>query len=232
MYENQFNYLTFGGTAYAGVETWSVGLKLSRTIETTSSIQAIALSCAPLVETYWRDVNAVFLSTHTLEFCKVAAVDTDGRYLPGESVYEHLYLPPIAGPRVVTVGSNQSLPQQSLCISLRTAVTRGYAAKGRIYPPPQYVQLGLDGSANAVASYATPVKTLINSINAATGTGVVVIASKGKGVRNPSSTGKPRYTYPTPGAEHAVTAVSVGRVVDTQRRRRRQLNEAPTLIAL
>jgi hypothetical protein len=232
VYLAPFDYLTFGGKAYGGVETWSAGLKLD-TSGTFLTASPRVGAVYPAIEAYWRDVNAVFWSTHTLEFVKMARIEITGLYDSDETQQaEHLFAPPIPGPRTATPGTTQSLPQASLVISLRTAKTRGYAAKGRFYPPPQYAQILNDGTVNAYTSYATPAATMITAINSNAGVGNVIIASRGKGVRNPSSTGKPRYTYPGTGASNLVTGIAIGRVMDTQRRRRRSLPEAPTAVPI
>jgi hypothetical protein len=165
-------------------------------------------------------------TTHRLVELKVARLGVDGLYPPDEVAYSHFYLPPIAG---VTAPWDGTVPQATISATLLTAKPRGLASKGRIYLPPCQ-RMSVDGSglmaeANALA-VANAVNLLVTTINANAEVGNVAIFSRGRreATFNPV-TEKIEYTYPNPGAVENVTGVKVGRVVDTQRRRRRQMAE-------
>jgi hypothetical protein len=228
-------YMTVIGEAYAGAERWQFGLRLQGS---TGDNEAVGLALAPVVEHFWRgDIppystgDALFpVSSHSLSELKVATIGEDGEYAGSTVAYSHFYLPTIPGPGTPHAGM---VPQATVCVSLLTAVPRGLASKGRIYLPHTFHTLaGADGrlAASSALAMANAVRSFITAINATPGAGTVAIFSRGKGV--PSSDtldGKVHYTYPTVGASNAVTATRCGRVVDTQRRRRRSLAEAPVL---
>lgn len=107
--------------------------------------------------------------------------------------------------------------QNSLVISFRTALDRGRGHVGRIYPPTGAIAVTSDGrvaSADASALAGTTA-TLLNAINStvAVGAGRVVVFSKIGQLVEP------------------VTAVRVGRVMDTMRSRRAsQLEDGQTTV--
>jgi hypothetical protein len=231
-------YLSVIGDCYGGRERWQFGLRVTDT--PASSNQDVALALAPVIEAWWRGTGA-FASpnnlsphpTHRLTEFKCARVGMDGTYPAGQVAYSHFFLPPIAGD-----GVDAFLPPQlTLCVTLRTAIPRGLASHGRIYLPlsARYTVSSADGLMGDAGrdGMANSVKTLINQINAHTAVGTVQVMSKGKGVKVEDPVRK-RYdwTYPDPGVSADVTHVEVGRAVDTQRRRRRQLAESKELLAL
>jgi len=238
-FPTEHTYVTVIGDAYSATERWQFGFRL--TPEVVGS-QAAALALAPHIETWWRG-NAPYnvgvdrftaLTSHRLTELKVATIQPDGTYPPGEAAYSHFFLPAIAGTFVPPAGT---IPQSTLAVTLTTALPRGYASKGRLYLPPSanYTPTVADGkiSAALAGEYAASLKRLINAINADPLIGNVAVFSRGRGVPSyDPDTNKITYTYPNAGAVNNVTGVRVGRVVDTQRRRRRQLTEDPQVVAL
>jgi hypothetical protein len=230
VYDQEHMYITVIGDAYNGAERWQFGL---RTTYGGVSNEATALALAPVIQSWWTATSSNdpdYFSpptTHRLTELKVAHIQTDGLYPPDEASYSHFYLPPIAGTIAPPEGQ---LPQATLVATLLTGVPRGLASKGRIYLPPttRYkpdVATGLIPS-NYAQLYANNVMKLINAINATSVIGEVRVFSKGKGVKvDDPAHRRWEWTYPNPGVSSAVTAVRVGRVIDTQRRRRRQLGE-------
>lgn len=115
----------------------------------------------------------------------------------------------------MAVGTTVQGPGQlTLAVSLRTALSRGRAHAGRIYPPTGGLGVEADGRVgtnvtNAAAiSYATLIRD-INAVVALDGTAsVVVFSNVGQVVQN-------------------VQSVRVGRVLDTMRSRRTSLAEEP-----
>lgn len=125
------------------------------------------------------------------------------RYLLNEPPNE-LFLTPGTSP---AAGSLNGPPQLTLAITLATDSPRGLAHRGRVYPPTVF-DCGTDGRAPANLTFCRDAfKDLLVAINAAGGGNVVVYS----GVRGTQV--------------NVVTGVKLGRVVDTQRRRRRNLQE-------
>lgn len=155
-------------------------------------------------------------SSAALSWVKFNEIDPiSRRYKSATETHERILTTPVRG----TVEGN-GMPQQTLCISLLTGAKRGLASRGRFYPPATVLSLGSDGTVgdSAVTRVAQAARTLINSLNNWPGTDTPfngqVIVLGGNGVtRN-------------------VTAVSVGNVMDTQRRRRNKLRERYTTIPL
>lgn len=231
-YPEQHQYMTVIGDAYNATERWQFGMRLS---DGGVSNQETALAIADDVEAWWRSNAAPYetgnhfgaSNSHRLTELKVARIGVDGQYPDGEVSYSHFYLPPIVG---AYVKPTAEVAQTSACVTLTTATPRGLASKGRVFLPSsvRYVTQadGLMTAADA-QSIANSVMLLINAVNANAVVGNVMIYSRGKGVPAwDAARRKVTYTYPNPGASHAVTGTSCGRVLDTQRRRRRQLVEA------
>jgi hypothetical protein len=236
-YTEQHMYMTVIGDCYNAAERWQFGLRLT---DGGISQEATALAISDDVERWWTvaapystGVEASWLSTHRLVELKVARIQPDGKYPPDEEAYSHFYLPPIVGTITPTT---RAIPQTTVCATLTTAKPRGLASKGRVYlPPPQGWTVGADGrmAPSEAMKVAASIKRLINEINANELVGNVAIFSRGtrEATFNPT-TEKVEYTYPNPGATELVTGVNVGTVVDTQRRRRRQLVEDRQVAAL
>lgn len=223
-------YLSILGDAYGGTEHWQFGMRL---FDGGLSGQVTADAAGPIVSSWWSNVNNGFINTHRFTSVKCARIGVDGKYEPNTISGEWFAVPPVVGP-TLWAADQQAIPQNTIVGTLTTAVPRGYASKGRIYLPPQIYNVLSDGliSATDATSVANSIKTLINNLVAHSVIGPVVIASRGKGVRSIDDKGKVHYTYPNPGAENNVTGVQVGRVVDTQRRRRRQLSEQRQSVVL
>lgn len=237
-FPEQHQYLTVIGDAYNAAERWQFGLRLS---DGGVSNQATAEAISDDVETWWR-ANSPYssgtdklgsLNTHRLTEVKVARIQPDGTYPLDDPSYSHFYLPPIVG---TDIPGDGTVPQATIAVTLTTGVPRGYASKGRIYlPPTSTAKPQADGLIPAAFAgiVAASMVRLINAINANTVVGNVMIYSRGKGVPSfDADHNRVEYTYPNPGASRPVTGVRVGRVVDTQRRRRRSLPETPTVLPL
>jgi hypothetical protein len=202
--------LQFGGRLYTD-EEWSCSLHLHGPTPAATGGGGSTFNPA---EQYAAPLKAWFeapLSYHSggayLDFVKFNDIDpTTARYASTTDSNTYLY------PSIQPYGRGQTnIPQGTVAISLGTALQRGPASKGRFYPPGGWNGLTNDGRAlpSEMASKAALVKTLINDLNAAQGAGgqrVVVYSKQYQSVR-------------------AVTHIRVGRVVDTQRRRRSSLAE-------
>lgn len=230
-------YVTVIGDSYAQTERWQFGLRLT---SGGVSNQATADAIKPIVLKWWvgtaapYSVNSNFgaPTTHRLTEIKCANIETTGLYPPTLPSASSFIVPPQAGSAAPHAGM---LAQGSMAMTLMTAIPRGLASKGRVYLPPSIrYQPGTDGllAAAEAQKLADSFLNLIKEINADALVGNVAVFSRGKGHPAPSANGKKiLYTYPDPGAMNLVTGIRVGRVVDTQRRRRRSLAEAPVTAA-
>jgi len=231
MFTAPHQYVSVIGDAYAGPERWQFGLRITDGgIDNLATAQAIA----PIVRAFWEGTGAWNLpavqwqpsATHRLTEVKVARVDVNGIYPPTEASASVFFVPAVSGTTPALVGQ---APQLATCVSLQTALPRGLGSKGRIYLPPNArMNSGNSGAiaTNMAQVYADAVALLVGQINAQALIGNVAVFSRGKAERGqPDAKGKYHYTYPNPGATNNVTGVRCGNVVDTQRRRRRQLVE-------
>ena len=202
--------LDFGGPLYADI--WQCTLHMEGAGMPTADA---ALDDLVQDLSTWM-VASQSASSAALGWVKFNEIDpVSRRYKSATDTYERILTTPVRG----SVEGN-GMPQQTLCVSLLTGAKRGLASRGRFYPPATVLSLGSDGtvSKTGVNLVATAARTLITNLNNWPGTdtplGGQVVVLGGNGVtRN-------------------VTAVSVGNVMDTQRRRRNKLRESYTTLAL
>lgn len=191
--------IVWGGTL-AGSESWSCGLHF------------ISPDAAPLddnlvaqaVGQWFTRLTSNISSLAKLEWCKVNKIDpTTGLYVDAANP-RTVFIDP-----VVSGGSSPNFPHLSVCVSTYTAAARGRASKGRFYPPTSGgLSLGTDGKiVEAVAlEMSASAAQLITDLNG-TNTGECVVFSKiGQSILE-------------------ISGCRVGRVADTQQRRRRNLTE-------
>lgn len=192
--------LVWGGRLF-DKESWSCSLHVG---SDAGLNLAASMFSAPLVA--WANRPASLLSSDAhLDFVKFNRIN------PLTAKYTDLttneLLQNDLGKGVATAGPGQN----SLCVSTRTAATRGRGHAGRFYPP-----VGMSGTdagtgligATFVGGTVSSAVTLLRDINAVVGAGsrLVVFSKIGQTV--------------TP-----ITSVRVGRVMDTVRSRRRSLGE-------
>jgi hypothetical protein len=161
-------------------------------------------------KTFHGGANALIAPGAVLEEVKVAQIGSDGLQV-GDTIIIDLVDTPGGSPD--TAFYPTILPQSALVISLDTD-RRGPTGKGRFYLPMPVV--GIDAATLLLPTTTAELarnwaKTLIDNINNVPGIDafnlqVVVASSKGYNTR--------------------VTGVRCGRVVDTMRSRRAQLNES------
>nr|CRY96727.1 hypothetical protein [uncultured prokaryote] len=165
------------------------------------------------VAAYIQDPRAGWSSAAQLGYVKLNVIADNGRYRnPGETVAVYNETPStIDG--TLTPGP----AQVALCISLLTDLQRGRASRGRFYVPCG--AFAVDATTGRVSNpvlldAVTAAQDFLNDLNDMPGLDVnnprVVIASN----------------LGSPGPANNVTAVAVGNVLDTQRRRRGDLPEA------
>jgi hypothetical protein len=208
-YGSEHMLLAFGGGVASGAEEWSCTLRSTPAVaspDSQSATEAALAELVPILEAWFPPVGGRLTS---LAWAKFNHISQDGKYRwPFSVTYE--WPTPVPG----NASSAPIFPPQvSTVVTLHTDKGRGLASKGRMFLPGSQGTLGADGRLTAVFRDAlqTSMATFIGNLNAAAGYGVTKIYSQG-GVAN------------TP-AEEVVTGVSVGRVLDTMRSRRRSMQE-------
>lgn len=201
-YPSPHTYVTWFGDAFSGAEEWQVGLRLAQPFAgaTEAQLEDLSDAMAALLP------NVGFPGGRRFLGVKVAPQDVNGRYPDGVDAVEYLRPTPLVG------AASAGFPQIALVLSLRTARSRGYASNGRMYLPSTFS-----------ISASTGLIPETDALNAATA-GANFIAAVGLvGLGEPS-------VMSTVGAGRVetITGVRVGRVMDTQRRRRNQLPETYT----
>lgn len=211
-------YVTWGGPAYNDQESWQTGVRFAPIPDGPWSIdfdgpQQIAEALQDPLEAWWTGGTVPFSVAATLGWVKVAQVGPDGRYVPVEGnpgIAE--WTPPTPGP-----SSGVPAPQLSIAVTLDSGSRLGRARTGRSYLPPANINIsgttGLitENGANACRdTFATLLAAMRDEINTVVVTGILQPAIM-------SEIGQ--------GQTRQVQSVRVGRVIDTQRRRRSSIPE-------
>lgn len=198
--------LSWGGPLY-GLETWSCGMMVHDDADLPDNPAAYG----PAIQAFFTEANTKHAKGASLTWVKFNEIDPlTGRYLMSSDSHTYLYPAP-----VVTANSTDGPPQLAWTMSLHSMLTRGRGSKARFSLPFSGL-VGTDGKASvtSVDNAAIALKTFVNAVNAAnTGAHVVVFSKIANTVTD-------------------VTEVAVGRVIDTQRRRRKNLTELPSKLAL
>jgi hypothetical protein len=158
------------------------------------------------ITTYHTSTSAQISGAAKLSFIKLNAIGTDGHYI-SPSTNEHI-VADVAGGGV----EPQPHPNQvALAISLVTGFSRGPAHRGRFFMPLPVFPLDAAGliSTEHRDFAKTAATTLITSINATNIPWKLGVFSRKAGAAG----------------HRAITGIEVGRVYDTQRRRRRSMAE-------
>lgn len=206
----------FGPTS-APAEEWSMNLNYSPGSLVSANTSTL-VTLANTLRTSWASGIGSIIGPHaTLTKIRVARVGSDGHvlrdasgaYVQGDST----------GAAVSGAGTLVSPPQVACVVTLHSTVP-GITGRGRIYlPAPQYGTLGTDGRMGTTAQgqIAANIAGILNAWNtnmSAYSTGSRLVVASGGSVKRALA---PSLNY--------VTRISVGRVLDTQRRRRRNLSE-------
>lgn len=220
MFDRQHIQVVWGGTLPGG-EIWSNSLRMASS-QLGDDI-SFPLTWQELDDWLHGKLKDDIRSWHTgpgahihmnaiLTHAKANYIKRDGHYLD-VNTHEHVYNPVAAG----NYSDNQPPNQVSLAVSLVTGLQRGYAHRGRFYSPLPSFAIAADGriSQGNADTVAAAGSSFITALNDQPGWDVgpkdhkvVVMSSRGQGATNP------------------VSGVEVGRVLDTQRRRRQELTEA------
>jgi len=227
-FDRKHHLLVWGGTL-PGDETWCCSLRLAGTSGISEETTRIANDLwvdsksdedrqswldddiAPAVLTYHTAAGTGLHPNAKLTYCKLNPIGIDGHYL-SETTIEHVFPPaPGGGP------ANNTPNQVALVVSLTTGFTRGPAHRGRFFlPMPSMNMGGVDGcfSDGAIDNCVLTTKTFLEEIADVPGLDTVGSAEPAVMSRK---LGSPK--------TRKVTGVAIGRVPDTQRRRRRNIPE-------
>jgi hypothetical protein len=218
-YDRRHVLAQWGGTLPGG-EIWSNSLRLASSSEGPDASVPVHSEMVDWLEGPAKDAVAAFhgsaaTQVHSfakLTFLKLNVVDINGHYVEPNTL-EYVYPAPVAGGVATELHPNQV----TLVVSLTTGLSRGPAHRGRFYLPLPGIATQSDGrisaglAMNVANSAATFIKALADQPGPDLGTAdmIAVVMSKKAG-------------FPD---THEITGVDVGRVLDTQRRRRAEIDE-------
>lgn len=201
--------LQFGGRLF-GTEEWSCSIMFAGNVVDVHPPTQPNLAEAAL-RTWIEGEPGKFQNAAFLDFIKFNEVNkADGKYTNADGSNTHLVSPGIA-----TAQGRLALPAQcTMAVTWETDIVRGRGARGRIFPPNNpntgvNSEVGADGRVSTViaAAIAEGAKTLLDELNVDLGNWTAVVWSQ------------------IAQEARVIERASVGRVVDTQRRRRSSLAE-------
>lgn len=194
--------VAFGGTLPSN-EIWQCGIRgLPQASASYGDRQDIADRIAPNLVDWFSTAANRMNNLASLTFVKVNEIAPDGSYVGN----------PVTVDTAVTPGGRtSSVPNiLSLCFSWTTAMKRGLAHTGRIYPPFAFdVQQGMAVTQSVQTDAVASAQNLLDAI-----------------ADNASSFGVAPYVVSAQGALHAVNGVRIGSIIDVQRRRKNALVES------
>lgn len=223
-YDRQHVLMTWGGPL-ATTEQWSCGVRFAALpngdpAPPTDVTPAEFLLLSNQIDEVWARLVTWFQSGNTgaaigalaqLSWCKLALIGEDGDYAAEPAAYETT---PVNPPVTTTLP-----PQCAYVVSLRSGLSLGRANYGRFYvPTPTWTVGQTNGLATeAQATQArTAAKTMLRGVEADL---QVQLSTLRLALMSNLGFGQTKL----------VTDLGVGRVIDTQRRRRNKLNEGMAL---
>lgn len=209
--------LTVFGTQYSATETWSFSVRFQTGDPSSDIPQLKADEDAAAWLNEWN--TGLWCNRYAYVGVKWSRIGSDGLVVPGS--VPTVSLPAGSGGTPGPEGSGAVVhypPQCTHVATLLTEATGGRARKGRVYLPPACQAIDTVGHISSTGAdiLQDGLAAFLSSVT----DGETVLAPKVL-----SNIGA--------GADNTIVSVQVGRVVDTQRRRRRSLDEArpaPTAI--
>lgn len=208
--------LSYGGTMCSGKEIWANNIRFTHG---DSDLPLDIDNLGSMIDDIKSDINDLFQDTRSkmltdtkVTWIKFNPIGPDGRYVDKEQTIERR----LTADQVIQ-GSVQGPilpPQCTVAITLKTGVERGRASRGRIFVPRPAVECSLDGtfSVQNANDMAAMYGEFFGNLGDWPGLDLTTLApSVVSGLGD--------------GTKHKITHVEVGRVVDTQRRRRNALTE-------
>jgi hypothetical protein len=201
-YPNGYLYLTAHWTVTGTTEIGQFGLKFDTTAPAST---ALVTAAAARLATMWSSASMLINPQYSLVYARLAAIGTDGKYIPDSSSFDYTYTTPVTG----TGGGPSSLfyPLQTAHVmTLRTAIPRGRAHVGRVYLPPihQNLSSAFQWTASMVSTRNNTFAAMLSGMNSDMPGPVTVFSKIGAGYK------------------HAVTYVNSDTRPDVQRRRANQ----------
>lgn len=205
-FDSEHIYLQWGGKL-PGSEQWSNGLRFYGPAGGAAAAAVAMLpNVAAAIVAFHGRAESKIRADAKLSFVKLNGIDVNGHYI-GDGTNQALYADiPGAG------GTSPVYPNQvAWAVTFTTGYSRGPAHKGRIYMPLPTASVDATGvvaaiDATTLSGSVDTLQTALNAVNADWKLGVFSRKSGAAGHR-------------------AITGNLVGRVLDTQRRRRRKLVE-------
>jgi hypothetical protein len=212
IYAGQHTLLTIRGVSQGSADRWGIGIRWNSAIA-GGPTQAMVDACVAPIRAWFTSTSSFFPLTTTVDEIKLAPIGTNGLYPPGlDSVVATI------GTAITGTTSTAALPPQvAWVVSLTTPLPRGRGHIGRVYLPAFRSSIPLTngrlGTAEVNGMLGT-FKTMMNALTAIPNMFTPIVASP---------LGAPFQT---------ITGLRGGLVLDTQRRRRDDLDEGYQLLAL
>jgi len=203
-YPSTHYLLSFGGTL-KGEESWTMGLRIiGLGALDQNGEEAVLADYVAALESAWGTQVVTGQGTR-LTWAKLNQIGIDGKYTKSWTNLHEWDLPGVSAPGAGSMKPNQI----TMVVSLTTNTSRGLAHAGRLYFPAPGADIQADGRVSVAhqGDQLASAKAFIDTLNNASD-GSIIIASK---VRE--------------GAQHTVTGVRIGRVLDTMRSRRSSMKE-------
>lgn len=217
-YDQDHYYLTIGGTAPEG-EAWQFGTRWRSVTRpaiswfdgfSSISLEDIATAFSDAIDT----MTSLWPTDIAFTYVKLAAIDQSGDYAQDPRTFV------LGTPKVGTDAVRLPL-QNAVVVSLWSGSQFGRANHGKVYLPALNFQRDAN-SGRANASRASTVQTAMRTFLLAAQGEINTVGYNYRLVIN-SRVGA--------GTHKDVAQIGVGRVADTQRRRRGALNDAKTYVA-
>lgn len=209
----EHNYLTFHWSVPGVTEQGQFGLRFAGPAMTLQSdVNGIAADA----KIWWQDPTSNIQPNYNLVSVKVARIGTDGKYVPGATVW----VGAVAQPALAGGTGGIQFPLQSATVAtLRTAVATGLAHSGRIYLPP------LSGLLNSSQQWS---QTMVNASNTRLASFLSLLDGSTIGNLQIMSFGNAAIPV---GPSRDVTGVQTDGRPDVQRRRAAQLSPSVGTLA-
>lgn len=214
-YDQNHLYLTINwADSREPLEGGQVGIRFDSPAEEVT--QAMVDAAKTAVQTFWTSTGALIPSSYVLKYLRLAAIGTDGKYLPGTFSRDGSF-----GAGVSTSNATVYHPLQVASVAtFTTERPSGIASRGRIYLPPLAAAIGSNGrwTQTVCDARAAALATMLSSLNASTafsGSGLPAFAavfSKGTS-KSPA------------GVRSFIRGVKIGTRPDVQRRRAKNMLE-------
>lgn len=212
-YAHSVTRVTIHGRVPSAADDWTTGFYLGLPdADVSNPTQQLADAIKAAWQTFFTAATSQTSAYWDTTEVKLAQLAPDGKTFLDNTVFS-TYAAPISGTKTTPIFP----PQVSLVATLQSTLSRGLAAKGRMFLPAIVATVGINGhiAATDTQNIAGNLATFFNAVNTASGpAGRVILASKGRG---PAGTGA---------LNQPVTRIRVGDVYDTQRRRRNGFTES------